>query len=136
MLRFRYGPPLPRPLSLKVGDGLILVRACCFPVPRRKAPGSPRGTLATFARVSAGLLLTLAWTVPVGVAIGTNRRLAELLQPLEVVASIPATAVFPVLLLGLLRAPGGRNTVSVLLTDFSPHCRSIKYPEIRHCPSC
>jgi NitT/TauT family transport system permease protein len=74
------------------------------------------GTLATFARVSAALLLTLAWTVPVGVAIGTNRRLAEFLQPLvQVVASIPATAAFPVLLLGLLRVPGGLNTVSVLL---------------------
>jgi NitT/TauT family transport system permease protein len=74
------------------------------------------GTLATFARVSTALLLTLAWTVPAGVAIGTNRRLAEFLQPLvQVVASIPATAVFPVLLLALLRAPGGLNTVSVLL---------------------
>ena len=73
------------------------------------------GTLATFARVAVALLVTLLWTVPVGVAIGTNRRLAEILQPLvQVIASIPATAVFPVLLLVLLRAPGGLNTVSIL----------------------
>jgi NitT/TauT family transport system permease protein len=74
------------------------------------------GTLATFLRVAVALTVTLAWTLPVGVAIGTNRRLAEILQPLvQVVASIPATAIFPVLLLALLRAPGGLNAVSTLL---------------------
>jgi NitT/TauT family transport system permease protein len=74
------------------------------------------GTLATFLRVSVALAITLAWTLPVGVAIGTNRRLAEVLQPVvQVVASIPATAIFPILLLALLHAPGGLNAVSTLL---------------------
>ncbi len=74
------------------------------------------GTLATFLRVTAALVITLAWTLPVGVAIGTNRRMAEILQPLvQVVASIPATAIFPVLLLALLHSPGGLNVVSTLL---------------------
>ncbi len=73
-------------------------------------------TLATFLRVTVALAITLAWTLPVGVAIGTNRRLAEFLQPIvQVVASIPATAIFPVLLLALLHAPGGLNVVSTLL---------------------
>ena len=71
---------------------------------------------ATFARVVAALLLALLWTVPVGVAIGTSRRLAALLQPVvQIVASIPATALFPVLLLALLRLPGGLNFAAVLL---------------------
>jgi NitT/TauT family transport system permease protein len=74
------------------------------------------GTLATFVRVTVALLITLLWTLPVGVAIGMNRRLAELLQPVvQVVASIPATAIFPILLLALLNAPGGLNVVSTLL---------------------
>ncbi len=75
-----------------------------------------KGVLATFGRVVASLILALLWTVPVGVAIGTNRRLAGLLQPVvQVVASIPATALFPVLVLALLRVPGGLNLAAVVL---------------------
>jgi len=75
-----------------------------------------KGVLATFGRVVASLILALLWTVPVGVAIGTNRRLAGVLQPVvQVVASIPATALFPVLVLALLRVPGGLNLAAVVL---------------------
>jgi len=74
------------------------------------------GVLATFGRVVASLILALLWTVPAGVAIGTNRRLAGVLQPVvQVVASIPATALFPVLVLALLRVPGGLNLAAVVL---------------------
>src|SRR6266571_358357 len=56
------------------------------------------GLGATFLRVAAALLIALAWTVPAGVAIGMNRRLATFVQPIvQVVASIPATALFPVI---------------------------------------
>jgi NitT/TauT family transport system permease protein len=66
--------------------------------------------------VAVALAITLLWTIPVGVAIGTNQRLARVLQPIvQVVASIPATAIFPVLLLVLLNAPGGLNIAAVLL---------------------
>ena len=62
-----------------------------------------KGILATFLRVSVALAITLVWTIPVGVVIGTNRRLANVLQPIvQVVASVPATAIFPVVLLALL----------------------------------
>ncbi len=45
-------------------------------------------------------LIALAWTIPAGVAIGTNQRLANWLQPVvQVTASVPATALFPILLL-------------------------------------
>jgi NitT/TauT family transport system permease protein len=58
----------------------------------------------------------LLWTIPLGVAIGTNRRLATILQPIvQVVAAIPATALFPVLLLALLEAPGGLNIAAIAL---------------------
>ena len=72
------------------------------------------GLLATFARVAVSLVLALLWTIPAGVAIGSNRRLAGLLQPVvQVVASVPATALFPVLVLALLRVPGGLNLAAV-----------------------
>ena len=75
-----------------------------------------KGLGATFLRVNASLFLALLWTVPVGVLIGTNRRLANFLQPLvQVVAAIPATALFPILLLALLTVPGGLNIAAISL---------------------
>lgn len=71
---------------------------------------------ATLARTTIALLIAAAWTVPAGVAIGTNPRWARRLQPIvQITASIPATAVFPVLLLALLAIPGGLNVAAVAL---------------------
>ena len=74
------------------------------------------GLLATQLRVVTALAIALAWTIPVGVAIGTNPRLATWLQPVvQITASVPATALFPVLLLILAGMPGGLNLAAVLL---------------------
>ena len=71
---------------------------------------------ATLARTTIALVIAAAWTVPAGVAIGTNPRWARRLQPIvQITASIPATAVFPVLLLALLTIPGGLNVAAVAL---------------------
>jgi len=75
-----------------------------------------RAGLATLARVALALLLALAWTVPLGVLIGTNSRAATVLGPIvQVVASMPATALFPALLIVFLRLPGGLNLAAVVL---------------------
>ena len=74
------------------------------------------GLLATSGRVAAALALALLWTVPVGILIGSSQRLATVLQPIvQVLAAIPATALFPMLVLALLHAPGGLNIAAVLL---------------------
>jgi NitT/TauT family transport system permease protein len=74
------------------------------------------GALATFGRTAAALAIGAAWTVPVGVLIGMNPRWAHRIQPLvQVVASIPATALFPALLLILLGLPGGLELAAVAL---------------------
>lgn len=74
------------------------------------------GLLATLIRVMIALALALLWTVPLGVALGSNRKLANWLQPLvQIAASVPATALFPVLLLVLLGLPGGLNIAAVVL---------------------
>lgn len=74
------------------------------------------GLLATLARVAAALGLAALWTIPLGVAIGTNRKLASLLQPIaQIAASVPATALFPVVLLVFLRLPFGLNLSAVAL---------------------
>jgi NitT/TauT family transport system permease protein len=75
-----------------------------------------KGALATFLRVNLSLVLASAWTIPVGVAIGSNPRLARLAQPLaQIAASVPATALFPVLLLALVRVGGGMGIGSIAL---------------------
>lgn len=74
------------------------------------------GVGATLTRVTAAMLIALAWTVPLGSALSANRKLAGWLQPVvQIVASVPATALFPVLLLVLLRLPAGLNLAAVLL---------------------
>ena len=74
------------------------------------------GLGATFARVAASLAVALAWTLPVGYVIGTRPRLARVLQPLaQVLAAVPATALFPVILLFMIRLPFGLNLAAVLL---------------------
>jgi NitT/TauT family transport system permease protein len=74
------------------------------------------GVLVTLLRVTIALLIALLWTIPLGVAIGTNQRLAAVLQPIvQVTASIPATALFPVILLLFINLPGGLNLAAVLL---------------------
>jgi NitT/TauT family transport system permease protein len=74
------------------------------------------GVGATLLRVIAALLLTMAWTIPVGVATGTKPRLAAWLQPLaQIAASVPATALFPVFVLVVLHLPGGMQLAALLL---------------------
>jgi NitT/TauT family transport system permease protein len=74
------------------------------------------GAAATFARVNVALLISALWTVPVGVAIGFNPKLARIVQPVaQVLASVPATAFFPILLIGLLKIGGGLGIGSVAL---------------------
>lgn len=74
------------------------------------------GTLMTLLRVVIALLVALAWTIPLGVAIGTNPKLAGILQPIvQVIASIPATALFPVMILFLFHLPGGVNLAAIIL---------------------
>jgi NitT/TauT family transport system permease protein len=74
------------------------------------------GAAATFLRVNAALLLSAAWTIPVGVTIGLNPRLARIVQPVaQILASVPATAFFPILLIGLVKIGGGLGIGSIAL---------------------
>jgi NitT/TauT family transport system permease protein len=75
-----------------------------------------KGAAATFLRVNLSLVLAAAWTIPVGVAIGSRPRLAQVAQPLaQIAASVPATALFPVLLLALLKLGSGMGIGSIAL---------------------
>ena len=74
------------------------------------------GAGATLLRVELVLVLAGLWTIPAGVYIGLRPKLAALAQPVaQVAASVPATALFPIVLLMLIRAGGGLGIGSILL---------------------
>jgi NitT/TauT family transport system permease protein len=61
----------------------------------------------TFLRVLAALAISSLWTIPVGVWIGLNPRVARVLQPvIQFAASFPAPMLYP-LVFGLVLAIGG-----------------------------
>ncbi|HMD49566.1 MAG TPA: ABC transporter permease subunit [Bryobacteraceae bacterium] len=75
-----------------------------------------RGAGATFLRVELTLLLAGLWTIPVGVIVGLHPRLSAVAQPIaQIAASVPATALFPIVLLFLIRVGGGLGVGSILL---------------------
>lgn len=70
----------------------------------------------TLLRVIAALAIAALWAVPAGILIGTNRRVAAATLPVvQVVASIPATALFPIIVVALLALPGGLNVAAIIL---------------------
>ena len=74
------------------------------------------GLVATFFRVNLALVIGALWTIPAGVAIGFSPRLARIAQPLaQIAASVPATALFPVVLLLLIQVGGGLGVGSIVL---------------------
>jgi NitT/TauT family transport system permease protein len=74
------------------------------------------GSGATLLRTMSALVISALWTVPVGVAIGLNPSWAKRVQPLvQMAASIPATALFPAILLVLLFLPAGLSIAAIIL---------------------
>jgi NitT/TauT family transport system permease protein len=60
--------------------------------------------LCTLLRVMASTALALLWTIPVGVAIGTNPKASRIAQPLvQILASFPANMFFPLIALLYLK---------------------------------
>jgi NitT/TauT family transport system permease protein len=75
-----------------------------------------RGAGATFLRVEVTLVLAGLWTIPVGVYVGLRPRMAAVAQPIaQIAASVPATALFPIVLLALIRIGGGLGVGSFVL---------------------
>jgi NitT/TauT family transport system permease protein len=83
---------------------------------REELRGIFLGAGATFLRVAFTLFLAALWTIPVGILIGLKPKLSAIAQPIaQVAASVPATALFPIILLVLIRAGGGLGIGSIML---------------------
>jgi NitT/TauT family transport system permease protein len=114
-------PVVVRGLVLAVVAGAVIYAAWQALTLLRQVHGSEfleimKGAMSTFLRVNVSLIIASAWTIPAGVAIGFNPRLARIAQPLaQIAASIPATALFPVILIALVRIGGGMGIGSIAL---------------------
>lgn len=103
-------------LGLLVLVGLWLMLRLLLQLSLQTWGGLLIALFATWLRTLVALAIGAAWTVPLGVAIGLSPRWSRRLQPVvQVIASIPATALFPVLLLALVGLPGGLSLAAILL---------------------
>jgi NitT/TauT family transport system permease protein len=101
---------------LGIAYGAVKMAGLATMVTRPELRGIFVGGGVTFLRVEFALLLAALWTIPAGVAIGSNPRLSAALQPIvQVVASVPATALFPIVILLLTRIGGGLAIGSIVL---------------------
>ncbi len=99
-----------------IGYGVVRVAIILSGLQKAELQEAGIGLVATFFRVNLALVIGALWTIPAGVAIGFNPRLARIAQPLaQIAASVPATALFPVVLLLLIRVGGGLGVGSIVL---------------------
>jgi NitT/TauT family transport system permease protein len=116
----------PANKKVLIGIGIVLGLALLFGTERMFAFLSTihaaqywyicKAAVATTLRVFAALGISLLWTIPVGVLIGSNKRAALVLQPLiQVASSVPPSAFFPLLVLFFIKLPFGINIAAVVL---------------------
>ncbi len=99
-----------------IGYGVVRVAIVLSGLQKVELHEAAMGLGATFLRVNLALLIGALWTIPAGVAIGFNPRLARIAQPLaQIAASVPATALLPVILLVLIRLGGGLGLASIVV---------------------
>jgi len=104
------------PLCAASAYGLYAIGEMLLQVNAAQWAGIFLGLLATLVRVWVALLVALAITLPLGLSIGLNQRLSNVVLPfVQILASIPSTALFPVVLLVLLKLPGGLAVASIFL---------------------
>ena len=102
--------------ALTVAYALLRIVATLGTLTRAQGLELATGALATFVRVELTLAISALWTIPVGVYIGLRPRLASVTQPLaQIAASMPATALFPIIILVLVRIGGGLGIGSIVL---------------------
>jgi NitT/TauT family transport system permease protein len=116
----RWNQSLARVLAIVMVPGAIYavvkMSVMVARIPASELSDIFRGAGATFLRVELALAIAALWTVPVGVAIGLRPGLAAIAQPIaQIAASVPATALFPIVLLFLIHIGGGLGVGSIIL---------------------
>jgi NitT/TauT family transport system permease protein len=108
--------PIAAVAFVAIAYGIVKMAGLAFLVTGSELRTIFIGGGVTFLRVEFTLLLAALWAVPAGVAIGLNAKAAAVVQPIvQVVASVPATALFPIIILLLTRVGGGLAVGSIVL---------------------
>jgi NitT/TauT family transport system permease protein len=99
-----------------IAYAVVRIGAVLLTLSRSQAGVLVYGAGATFLRVELTLVLAGLWTIPAGIYVGLRPRLAAIVQPIvQIAASVPATAVFPIIVLFLIGLGGGLGTGSIVL---------------------
>ncbi len=94
---------------------VALIRTLSQPWPS-DAKEIPAAILASTIRMTVAYAISLAWTVPCALAASESPRFNRILSPIaEIVGSMPATALFPVIVIFVIQVTGGMNLASILL---------------------
>lgn len=77
----------------------------------------PAALGASMLRLLAAYLLSIAWIIPLALKLaGKPRSFGTSIFTTEILASLPATALFPLIVLGTMNLPGGLQLTSIILT--------------------
>ena len=103
-------------IAYGLARGLVaLVHAMMSPWPA-EARQIPAATAASALRMVIAYVISVGWTLPCAIAAAENPRFARWLAPAaEIIGSLPATALFPLIVLFVIRTTGGMNLASILL---------------------
>jgi NitT/TauT family transport system permease protein len=76
----------------------------------------PEAIAFSTIRMIVAYAISLAWTVPCALAASENPRFNRILSPIaEIVGSMPATALFPIIVAAFIEFTGGMNVASIVL---------------------
>ncbi|MEJ2367034.1 MAG: ABC transporter permease subunit [Acidobacteriota bacterium] len=76
----------------------------------------PLAMLYSTLRMIVAYVLALSWTIPIAVWAGSSKRIMQIVRPAaQIGASIPATALFPIIVILVINLFGGMNLASVIL---------------------
>ena len=94
---------------------VALIRTLSQPWPS-DAKQIPEAIVLSTIRMTLAYAISLAWTVPCALAASENPRFNRILSPVaEIVGSMPATALFPLIVIFVIEVTGGMNLASILL---------------------
>jgi NitT/TauT family transport system permease protein len=92
-----------------------LARALLQPWPP-EARAIPIATTASLLRIGIAYIISVAWTLACALAAAESPRFNRILAPVaEIVGSIPATALFPLIVVFVVEVTGGMNLAAILL---------------------
>ncbi len=75
-----------------------------------------KGLLFSFTRLLIAYLISLIWTLPMAITMFYHPRGAKIISPfIQIFASIPAVAIFPLFLYYFIQIPNGLNITAIIL---------------------